>query len=274
MRKKRTILNILLLIPVMVAFSACAGKETPPETPSFISSEIPSESIAESEKESDPVPEAESIPLPDETVTASPTLLYQGHGSLRIQTADDKVIYVDPYAGEGYDLPADVILITHGHFDHTQTDLIKTKEEDCRTITWKEALADGEYQNFDFEFVSVQAVEAGYNKNHNVNECAGYVLTFPNDVKVYISGDTSKTPQMEKLKDIDYAFFCCDGVYNMDPAEAGECASLVGAVHSIPYHMKPADPKDCFDQAKADAFEAEGKIILKPGDELLLEKDR
>ena len=155
MRKKRTILNILLLIPVMVAFSACAGKEAPPETPSFISSEIPSEVTEETGNDSEPVPEAESIPLPDETVTASPTLLYQGHGSLRIQTADDKVIYVDPYAGEGYDLPADVILITHGHFDHTQTDLIKTKNEDCRTITWKEALADGEYQNFDFEFVSV-----------------------------------------------------------------------------------------------------------------------
>lgn len=31
-----------------------------------------------------------------------------------------------------------------------------------------------------------------------------------------------------------------------------------------------ADPKDCFDQTQADAFEAEGKIIIKPGDELLL----
>ncbi len=36
-------------------------------------------------------------------------LLYQGHGSLRIVTSEGKVIYVDPYAGEGYDLPADLI---------------------------------------------------------------------------------------------------------------------------------------------------------------------
>ncbi|MBP5395997.1 MAG: hypothetical protein J6Y34_03270, partial [Bacteroidales bacterium] len=34
----------------------------------------------------------------------APKLLYQGHGSLRIVTGDGKVIYVDPYAGEGYDL--------------------------------------------------------------------------------------------------------------------------------------------------------------------------
>ena len=40
---------------------------------------------------------------------AAPSLLYQGHGSLRITTADNKVIYIDPYAGDGYDLPADLI---------------------------------------------------------------------------------------------------------------------------------------------------------------------
>ena len=46
-------------------------------------------------------------------------LLYQGHGSFRITTDEGKVIYVDPFAGEGYDLSADGILVTHGHYDHT-----------------------------------------------------------------------------------------------------------------------------------------------------------
>ena len=41
-------------------------------------------------------------------------ILYQGHGSLRMTTGDGKVIYIDPYAGEGYDIPADLILVTHG----------------------------------------------------------------------------------------------------------------------------------------------------------------
>ena len=45
-------------------------------------------------------------------------LLYQGHASLRIVTAEGMVIYIDPYAGEGYDLPADLILVTHNHSDH------------------------------------------------------------------------------------------------------------------------------------------------------------
>ena len=40
-------------------------------------------------------------------------LLYQGHGSYRITADDGRVLYVDPYDGEGYDKPADIVLITH-----------------------------------------------------------------------------------------------------------------------------------------------------------------
>ncbi|MBR6095130.1 MAG: MBL fold metallo-hydrolase [Lachnospiraceae bacterium] len=201
------------------------------------------------------------------------TLLYQGHASARIVTAEGKVIYIDPFAGDGYDLAADLILETHGHFDHTGADLIAVKNDNCSIITWKEAIRDGKHQSFDFDYVKVEAVEAGYNRNHNVKECVGFVLTLSDGVKVYFSGDTSKTPQMANLEGIDYAFFCCDGVYNMDTAEASECAKLVGAKHSIPYHMIPADPQNSFDESVAESFVADGRIILKPGEELALERE-
>ena len=51
-------------------------------------------------------------------------LLYQGHGSFRVSTAEGKVIYIDPYAGEGYDKPADILLVSHQHGDHNQTKLV------------------------------------------------------------------------------------------------------------------------------------------------------
>jgi len=47
-------------------------------------------------------------------------LYYQGHGSFRITLADGRVMYIDPNAGGGYDLPADFILVTHQHSDHNQ----------------------------------------------------------------------------------------------------------------------------------------------------------
>jgi len=51
-------------------------------------------------------------------------LLYQGHGSYRITAADGRIIYIDPYAGEGYDKPADILLVSHQHGDHNQTKLV------------------------------------------------------------------------------------------------------------------------------------------------------
>lgn len=212
-----------------------------------------------------------SIVQPTEHPT---TLLYQGHASVRIQTPEGKTIYVDPFFGSGYDIPADLILMTHGHYDHTQTDLINSKADDCQTISWKEALVSGTYQSFDLGYVKVEAVEAGYNKNHNEKECVGYILTFSNGATVYLSGDTSTAPGMSALADrhLDYAFICCDGVYNMDVTEAAECARIIGAKHTIPYHMVPSDNSNGFDRSVAESFEAAGRIILSPGEELVLEK--
>ncbi len=199
-------------------------------------------------------------------------LLYMGHASIRITTPESKVIYIDPYAGDGYDPAADLILVTHSHFDHTVLDKIANRAPDCRTITWKEALKGGKHQTFDLGYVTVEAVEAGYNRNHSVKECVGYVLTLSDGVRVYVSGDTSKTKQMPLLaeKAIDYAFFCCDGVYNMDPDEAAECAALVGAKHNVPYHVIAAKGSVYFDRARAEQFNAPNRLILDPGEEIAL----
>jgi len=198
------------------------------------------------------------------------TLLYQGHGSLRIVTGEGKVIYIDPYAGEGYDLPADLILITHGHQDHTAVSLIKSRNEDCQIITWKEALVKGEYKTFDLGYATVEAVQAGNNKNHSIRECVGWLITFPDGITLYATGDTSTTDQMKELagRNIDYAFFVCDGIYNMDMKEAIACANLVKAKHSIPYHMAPGK---LFDQKKAEQFDVPGRLIVPAGEEITLE---
>ncbi|MBQ2581934.1 MAG: MBL fold metallo-hydrolase, partial [Ruminococcus sp.] len=75
--------------------------------------------------------------------------MYLGHASLRIVTEQGKVIYVDPFAGSAYDAPADLILMTHAHADHTGTWRIKKQNEGCQTITHKEALEGGKHNTFD-----------------------------------------------------------------------------------------------------------------------------
>ena len=291
---KRIVKVSLLLIVMLCCFVSCgnsadttdsAGMEnagvkttvaasetiTEDNTTESVTSNASSEQVM-SEKQTEQATEKKTSE--EESMSTPATLLYQGHASVRIQTPEGKTIYVDPFFGTGYDVPADLILMTHGHYDHTQTDLITSKADDCRNISWKEALVSGVYQSFDLGYVKVEAVEAGFNKNHNEKECVGYILTFSNGATVYLSGDTSTAPGMSALADrhLDYAFICCDGVYNMDVTEAAECARIIGAKHTIPYHMVPSDNSNGFDRSVAESFEAAGRIILSPGEELVLEK--
>jgi L-ascorbate metabolism protein UlaG (beta-lactamase superfamily) len=193
-------------------------------------------------------------------------LLYQGHGSYRIVACDGRVIYVDPYAGEGYDLPADMVLVTHDHYDHNKLELI-TQQKDCKVITHKEALTNGKHNTFSFDGINIEATEAK-NLMHNPKKCVGYIITIDN-IQIYCSGDTSKTKQMQELakRKIDYALFCGDGIFNMGPKEAAECAKLINAKHNILIHVKP---KALFNLEKAQKWEAPNKLIIQPGEEITL----
>ncbi|MCL2547984.1 MAG: MBL fold metallo-hydrolase, partial [Symbiobacteriaceae bacterium] len=167
-------------------------------------------------------------------------LLYQGHGSFRLTSEEGIVIFIDPYIGVGYDLPADIVLVTHQHEDHNQIDLINQKP-DCTIITNVEALAGGKHNAFTVQGVEIEAVEAT-NKGHSPDQCVGYIVTIDGK-KLYFSGDTSKTEQMAgfTLRDLDYTFLCADGFYNMGLEEAAECAELIGAKNNVPVHLKPGE---------------------------------
>lgn len=193
-------------------------------------------------------------------------LLFQGHGSFRITTNDNTVIYVDPYVGSGYDKPADIILVTHQHGDHNQISKV-SKKSSCTTIQNQDALKNGEYKSVSLHGVAIQPVPA-YNSNHDRNQCVGYILTF-DGLKLYASGDTSETEEMKgySAMGLDYALLPIDGVYNMYPAEAARCAELIGAKHAIPIHMAPGE---LFDQKQAECFTAKNRLIVKAGEEIEL----
>ncbi len=194
------------------------------------------------------------------------TLLYQGHGSYRIVSSDKTVIYVDPFAGNGYELPADLILVTHQHSDHNQTGL-PAKKEGCEIIDEKDALKGGHYNFFQTKGITIEAVEA-YNKNHSKNSCVGYLITV-DGVIVYAAGDTSTTEQMKTFasRNIDYALLPADGIYNMDLKEASACGDIINAKHTIPIHLKPGA---LFDRTRAEQFTGKNRLIIEPGEEITL----
>ena len=193
-------------------------------------------------------------------------LLYQGHGSFRLTTKDGVVVFIDPYAGKGYEKPADIILVSHQHDDHNQINLI-TQKPGCTLITNVEALAGGKHNTFSLKGVQIEAVEA-QNKNHPPDQCVGFII-IADGIKIYFSSDTSKTSQMDNFaaRKLDYAFLCADGFYNMNLEEAAECAALIGARHNSPVHIKPGE---LFDRELAEKFNAPNRLIVEPGEEIEL----
>ena len=192
-------------------------------------------------------------------------LLFQGHGSYRFITNEGIVIYVDPYIGDGYDLNADIILVTHEHYDHNKIELVKQKS-DCVIIRYNMLKVGDIYNKTSVKGVEIEAVEA-YNAKHDRDVCVGYVLRF-DGLSIYCSGDTSRTDDMEnKLSkyNLDYALLPIDGIYNMDAHDASVCAEIIGAKHTIPIHMKPLE---LFDMDRALKFEHSSRLIVEAGKEI------
>ncbi len=192
-------------------------------------------------------------------------VLYQGHGSMRFVTDAGTVIYLDPFMGEGYDVAANLILVTHQHYDHTAIDK-PPHAEGC--VLWQNMDAHptpSKWLKRTFFDVTVEAVQA-QNDMHDPDKCVGYLLQM-DGVLVYCAGDTSRTQQMSELasRGIDYAFLPGDGIYNMNVDEAAECARIIGAAHNVPVHLKPVKP---YGEKEAARFAelAPNALLIRPGE--------
>ena len=196
------------------------------------------------------------------------TLTYIGHAAVKIVAKDGSVLYIDPnyYAGD-YGDDADYIIITHQHDDHQPYHTLKLKEGGTQ-ISNLDALHDGIYETYDFGPFKVEAVPAGGNPNHDINYCVGYLVTV-DGVTIYHAGDTSMIDQMKDLqsRDIDYAMYPIDGIFNMDAAEATEVANLVGAKNNIPIHEFDQDGSK-----KSDNFTPNGRLVLEYGQTIEISK--
>ncbi|MBI9011009.1 MAG: MBL fold metallo-hydrolase [Clostridiales bacterium] len=222
--------------------------------------------VAEVEEEVEEVIEVEVYVEPEDLDNPKlpATLTYIGRATMKIEFADETVVYIDPYAGTDadYETPADLVLVTHQHGDHNKVDKVTLKEEG-QVVMCPTDLVTGD--TIELYGLSITAVTA-YNGNHPKAKGCGFLIE-AGEMTLYHAGDTSYVPEMVELADehIDFAFIPMDGVYNMGPVEAKLVADTILAEVIMPIHT---DGELDWNQDNADKFSAENKIIILPGETL------
>ncbi len=196
------------------------------------------------------------------------TLYYLGHATFRIKTNEGKVIYIDPFGGQPYmySLPADLVLITHEHYDHNELKLVplKTGAKVIRSIN---ALNNGSYKEFDINGIRIKAAPA-YNSHHVKDECVGYIVSF-DGLKLYHAGDTDFIPEMRDLnkENIDYALLPCDGFYTMPVDEFDKAIEAINPRFAVPMHTHVGVD---FDEDVVKGIDTPKKLVIRPGEEIAI----
>lgn len=166
-----------------------------------------------------------------------------GHDAVRLDGS--VVVCIDPYQIET-GKPADVVLITHEHFDHcSPEDLEKVRKADTVVVTDAASarkltgdvrvVAPGE--RLSVKGVDIEVYPA-YNTNKEFHPKKAGMLSFVvtlDDTRYYHCGDTDVIPEMKGLN-VDVAFLAVSGTYVMTAEEAVEAARAIRPKVAIPMH--------------------------------------
>jgi len=195
-----------------------------------------------------------------------------GHGSLMFKV-EGFVIHIDPVksSGDYRFLPkADLILVTHEHFDHLDVELINelkkeetivfTNEKSIEKIGWALPMKPGDRQ--EVNVVVIEAVHAYNIVNmrspgqpfHPRGSGIGYILTIGGK-RFYIAGDTENTPEMKALKDIEVAFLPMNLPYTMTPAMVADAARAFKPRILYPYHYGDTNTEEIISLLKGSGID-------------------
>jgi L-ascorbate metabolism protein UlaG (beta-lactamase superfamily) len=217
---------------------------------------------------------SQELPAVDkiETSAGSVEMHFIGHGSLMFRI-NGFVIHIDPVRSSGsYDnMPkADLILVTHEHYDHLDADLIKVLRKEgtvmfcnagaAKSISWARVMKPGDSNRVNG--ITVEAVSAYNIKNlkpggepfHPRGEGIGFILAI-GDKRFYIAGDTENTPEMKALRNIDVAFLPMNLPYTMTPEMVADAARSIKPSILYPYHYGNTNTSDIIKLLKDSGIE-------------------
>src|SRR3989304_5620979 len=190
-----------------------------------------------------------------------------GHSTFLLESPRGRRILVDPWldgnpsSPPGFDIPGviDVILVTHGHFDHVHDAPAVAKAtgapvvgifELCQWLESRKGVAKtygmnkgGMQTQCGIQITMVDARHSSSYVDDEVmtylGEAAGYVLRFENGLTVYFAGDTALFGDMALIRELhapSIAFLPIGDLFTMDPAAAAKATELLGVKTVVPMH--------------------------------------
>ena len=170
-----------------------------------------------------------------------------------IKINSNKIIYFDPYLIKDKYNDADVIFITHDHYDHFDLESINNiikkdtivvvpntmVEKVSNLLEEYEILGvdpDNNYKIFDIEFNTIRAYNNNKKFHPKENNWLGYVIYLDNK-SYYIMGDTDDTIDARRVK-CDYLFIPIGGTYTMNYLEASDLTNYIKPKMVVPIHYK------------------------------------
>ncbi len=200
------------------------------------------------------------------------------HSSIKINK--EKVIYIDPFNIDKNYNDADIIFITHNHYDHySKEDITKVKKESTIFVGTKdvvdELLKDGfnqdririvyhnnKYLVDNINFETIPAYNTNKEFHPKESGWVGYILQIEG-IRYYIAGDTDITEENRKVK-CDVAFVPVGGTFTMNFKEAAKLVNEIKPKIAVPTHYGSivGTKQDGVEFVKLLKTEIEGKILL------------
>ena len=201
------------------------------------------------------------------------------HSSIRINK--EKTIYIDPFKIDRNYNDADIVFITHDHYDHySEEDIDKVINENTTIIIPDELLTkllrkginknaiitvepNKNYMVQGIKFETISAYNTNKTFHPKENGWVGYIIII-NGIRYYIAGDTDITEENKQVK-CDVAFVPVGGTYTMDFREAASLINEIKPKIAIPIHYGSivGTEQDAIDFIRLLHPEIKGIILMK-----------